>query len=113
MMNATPGPSKSKILDDALLASSVSCIQEGHSVLFKLPNGDCKYAKVEKNLYAQRILWGYELNVMYRPISLGKYGTFNSSTLVDQPYGLTYEIINKKLRVLPPKTVHEIGMVSY
>lgn len=32
-----------------------------------------------------------------------------SGALLGQPYGLTYEIIDKKLKVLPPKSMEELG----
>ena len=47
---------------------------------------------------------------MYRAINLGKFGSFPASELVGQPFGLTYEIVGKKLKVLPPRPMQEVGM---
>ena len=49
------------------------------------------------------------LTSVYRTINLGKYGSFPTSELVGQPYGLTYEIVDKKLKVLPPRPMQEVG----
>ncbi|EJD03817.1 Gcd10p-domain-containing protein [Fomitiporia mediterranea MF3/22] len=67
-------------------------IREGHSVLFLLPSGEYKSVKLGKN----------------STTSFGKYGSFNSSALMGQPYGLSYEIIDKKLKILPPKSMNEL-----
>jgi hypothetical protein len=32
-----------------------------------------------------------------------------ADTLVNQPYGLTYEIVNKTINVIPPPAVEELG----
>ena len=42
-------------------------------------------------------------------VNLGKAGIFPTDELIGQPYGLTYEISDKKLHVLPPRTLEEIG----
>lgn len=47
---------------------------------------------------------------MYSTINLGKFGSFYSSELIGQPYGLTYDISEKKLKVVPPRTFQEVGM---
>ncbi|KLO15041.1 Gcd10p-domain-containing protein [Schizopora paradoxa] len=69
-----------------------SRIQDGHNVLFRLPSGELKSMKITGNA----------------TISFGKYGSFNSSELVGQPYGLTYEVVDKKLKALPPKAMDEL-----
>ncbi|KAL5534101.1 hypothetical protein ACEPAG_562 [Sanghuangporus baumii] len=71
---------------------SRSFIQEGHSVLLQLPSGEIRNVKLGKNT----------------TISFGKYGSFNSSALIGQPYGLAYEIVEKKLKILPPKSMNEL-----
>ena len=96
-----PGPSSSR-----------SHIQQGHNVLFLLPSGEIKSVRVGKNRLAfSSICSSLPLNlfVLFSTISFGKYGSFNSDALVGQPYGLTYDIIDKKLKVLPPKTMDELG----
>ncbi|PPQ67924.1 hypothetical protein CVT25_000336 [Psilocybe cyanescens] len=68
-----------------------SGIQSGDQVLVRLPNGEVKSIKVEKNASAV----------------IGKFGSFLANELIGQPYGLNYEIVDKKLRHLPPRTLEE------
>ena len=42
-------------------------------------------------------------------ISFGKFGSFNSEQIIGQPYGLTYDIVGKELKVQPPKAMDELG----
>lgn len=42
-------------------------------------------------------------------INVGKFGSFLADALVGQPYGLTYEIANKTINVIPPPAVEELG----
>jgi tRNA (adenine58-N1)-methyltransferase non-catalytic subunit len=42
-------------------------------------------------------------------VNLGKFGSFLADELVNQPYGLTYEVVNKTISVIPPPAVHELG----
>jgi len=44
-----------------------------------------------------------------RTITIGKPGSFYANELIHQPYGLTYEIVDKKLVVVPPRTLQEVG----
>ncbi|TDL28112.1 Gcd10p-domain-containing protein [Rickenella mellea] len=67
-------------------------IQAGHIVLIRLPSGEIKNVSLTKD----------------SNISLGKFGSFDSNALIGQPYGLSYEIIGKNLKVLPPKTIQEL-----
>ncbi|OCH89722.1 Gcd10p-domain-containing protein [Obba rivulosa] len=67
-------------------------IQVGSSLLIKVPNGDVRPMKVEQN----------------GTINLGKFGAFYASELVGQPYGLTYEIVDKRLKVVPPRSIQEV-----
>lgn len=69
-----------------------SGIQSGDLVLFRLPKGDFKSVKVEK-----------DTNVI-----IGKFGSFPANELIGQSYGFTYEIVDKKLKYLPPKTLDEV-----
>jgi tRNA (adenine-N(1)-)-methyltransferase non-catalytic subunit len=41
-------------------------------------------------------------------VNLGKFGSFLADTLVDQPYGLTYEVNNKRVNVIPPLPIQEL-----
>jgi tRNA (adenine-N(1)-)-methyltransferase non-catalytic subunit len=42
-------------------------------------------------------------------VNLGKFGSFMADALVNQPYGLTYDIVNKTINVIPPPAVEELG----
>jgi tRNA (adenine-N(1)-)-methyltransferase non-catalytic subunit len=42
-------------------------------------------------------------------VNLGKFGSFLADALVNQPYGLTYEVVDKTISVIPPPAVEEIG----
>lgn len=68
-------------------------IQQGDFVLLKLPNGDVRSVKVDKDT----------------TITLGRVGSFHANDLIDQPYGLAYEIVDKKLKILPPRSLDEVG----
>ncbi|KAH9897769.1 Gcd10p-domain-containing protein [Cubamyces lactineus] len=67
-------------------------IQPGHTLLIRIPSGDIRSIKLEKDA----------------TVNLGKFGSFYANELVGQPFGLTYEIINKKLKVLPPRPMQEV-----
>ncbi|THH29061.1 hypothetical protein EUX98_g5127 [Antrodiella citrinella] len=67
-------------------------IQVGDTVLLRTPSGDYKTLKLEKD----------------STINLGKFGSFFTNDLVGQPYGLTYDITDKKLSVIPPKGLQEV-----
>ena len=47
----------------------------------------------------------------FSTVSFGKYGTFDADELIGQPYGLSYDILDKKLKALPPKSMQEVGML--
>ncbi|KAI0695606.1 Gcd10p-domain-containing protein [Cytidiella melzeri] len=86
-MDAGEGPSKS-----AMVSMTEQVIQIGHTVLCKLPNGEIRTHKLEQN----------------GTVSLGKYGSFRVSDLEGQPYGLTYDIVDRNLKVVPPRTIVEV-----
>ncbi|KAF9225523.1 Gcd10p-domain-containing protein [Gyrodon lividus] len=67
-------------------------ISFGHMVLFRLPNGEVRSIKVDKDSI----------------ISLGRVGSFFAHELTGQPYGFAYEIHEKKLKQLPPRTMEDI-----
>lgn len=46
-------------------------------------------------------------------INLGKYGSFHANDLVGEPYGLTYDIVERQLKVVPPRTIQEVGMILH
>ncbi|KAI0004192.1 Gcd10p-domain-containing protein [Russula compacta] len=67
-------------------------IHAGDTIILRLPTGDMKSCKLEPD----------------SAINLGKFGSFLANALVDQPYGLTYEIVNKTISVIPPLAVEEL-----
>ncbi|KAI0348257.1 Gcd10p-domain-containing protein [Trametopsis cervina] len=71
---------------------STQVIQAGYTVLLKLPNGDIRTQKLEKN----------------GTVSLGKYGSFRVNDIVGQPFGLSYDIVDRTLKVVPPRTIVEV-----
>lgn len=92
---------------------TVQTIQIGHTILLRLPSSEIRTLKLEKDACVWCILSVVQRNSFYpRNVNLGKFGTFISSDLVGQPYGLTYDIVDKKLRLAPPRTIQEVGMKS-
>ncbi|KAF8167364.1 Gcd10p family-domain-containing protein [Crassisporium funariophilum] len=67
-------------------------IQSGDQVLLRLPKGDVKCVKIDRNM----------------TVVVGKSGSFFANELIGQPYGLTYEVADKKLIYLPPRTLQEV-----
>ncbi|KAI0322994.1 Gcd10p-domain-containing protein [Amylostereum chailletii] len=67
-------------------------IHAGDTVLLRLPSGDVRSYKIEKDV----------------PVTLGRLGSFPANELIDQPYGLTHEIAGKELRVIPPRSMEDI-----
>ncbi|KAL6303984.1 Gcd10p-domain-containing protein [Sparassis latifolia] len=67
-------------------------IQAGNTVLLRLPSSEIKTLKLEKD----------------STVTLGKFGSFHSNELIGQPFGLTYDIVDKKLKVIPPRTMQEV-----
>ncbi|KZP25277.1 Gcd10p-domain-containing protein, partial [Athelia psychrophila] len=67
-------------------------IQSGNNVLMRTPNGDVKSQKIEKDA----------------TVVLGRLGSFLADDLIGQPFGLAYEIVDKRLKVMPPRTLEEV-----
>ncbi|KAF8665349.1 hypothetical protein AX16_000368 [Volvariella volvacea WC 439] len=61
-------------------------------VLLRLPSGEVRASKVARNT----------------TISLGRVGSFHANELLGELYGLTYEMVDKKLHVLPSRTLQEV-----
>ncbi|KAF7303222.1 hypothetical protein MKEN_01286000 [Mycena kentingensis (nom. inval.)] len=70
-------------------------IKSGDTILLRLPNENAKNIKIEKDC----------------TVSLGRVGSFFANELIGQPYGRTYDIVNKKLTLLPPRTLAEVGQL--
>lgn len=45
----------------------------------------------------------------FRTAVIPKFGSFFCNDLIGQPYGLSYEIVGKNLKLLPPPTLQEVG----
>lgn len=84
-MDSLEGSSKGAIAPD-------QTIQAGHTILLKLPSGDIRPHKLEKDT----------------TVNLGKFGSFHANDLIGQPYGLTYDIVDKSLKVVPPRPIQEV-----
>ncbi|KAF8078954.1 Gcd10p family-domain-containing protein [Lyophyllum atratum] len=74
------------------LESRECTIESGNLVLLRIPNGDVKGVKIEKD----------------STVTVGRLGSFYVNELIDQPYGLTYEMVDKKLKVVPPRSIQEV-----
>ncbi|KAF7347586.1 tRNA (Adenine(58)-N(1))-methyltransferase non-catalytic subunit TRM6 [Mycena venus] len=67
-------------------------IQSGSTILLRLPNGDAKAVKIDKD----------------STVSLGRLGAFYANGLINEPFGRTYDIVEKKLTLIPPRTLAEV-----
>ncbi|KAI0828876.1 Gcd10p-domain-containing protein [Trametes gibbosa] len=67
-------------------------IQAGHTLLIKIPSGDIRSIKLEQDA----------------TVSLGKFGSFHANELLGQPFGLTYEIVDKRLNALPSRPMQDV-----
>lgn len=47
--------------------------------------------------------------IVHRVAVIPKFGSFYCNDLIGQPYGLSYEIVDKNLHLLPPPTLQEVG----
>lgn len=84
-------------------------IQAGDNVLVQLPNGDIRSVKVDPNSCASRSFSYANHLPNFRTATINKFGSFHANELIDQSYGITYEIQGKKLKALPPRTLQEVG----
>ncbi|EGO01679.1 hypothetical protein SERLA73DRAFT_177104 [Serpula lacrymans var. lacrymans S7.3] len=67
-------------------------IRDGDTVMLQLLNGEIRSMKVQKD----------------SNITLGRIGSFPGVHLLGQTYGLTYEIVEKELKVIPPRTLQDV-----
>ncbi|KAK1234828.1 tRNA (adenine(58)-N(1))-methyltransferase non-catalytic subunit trm6 [Marasmius sp. AFHP31] len=86
-MNTNGEPSTSNLENTPL-----PTIQHGDYVLIRQPNGDVRSVKIERDSTLQ----------------VGRVGSFHANELIGQPYGITYDIVEKKLKVIPPRTLEEV-----
>ncbi|KAJ1302812.1 hypothetical protein OPQ81_003118 [Rhizoctonia solani] len=71
-------------------------IRPGDNVILRLPNSELKLVKIPEGDGKG-------------DIKLGKYGIFRSEQLLGHPFGLSYEIVDKKeLKVVPHKAIEDI-----
>ncbi|KAJ7193316.1 Gcd10p family-domain-containing protein, partial [Mycena pura] len=67
-------------------------IKSGNTILLRLPNGAAKAIKVDKD----------------STVSLGRLGGFYANELINEPFGRTYDIVDKKLKLMPTRTLEEV-----
>jgi tRNA (adenine-N(1)-)-methyltransferase non-catalytic subunit len=84
-------------------------IQSGDNILLRLPNGDTKAIKIEKNSCVPFVFFCFHVLIFLSTVSLGKLGGFHANELIDEPYGRTYDIVDKKLKLVPPCSLEELG----
>ena len=87
-------------------------VRPGNTVLLRTPNGDVRCLKAEpadSPCVQFHPFVALELNATSSLLSLGKLGSFHASELIDQPYGLTFEIIDKNLAIVPPPALEDVG----
>ncbi|PQE24799.1 hypothetical protein CJF31_00008043 [Rutstroemia sp. NJR-2017a BVV2] len=87
-------------------------------VVLRLPSDTLKALQVIPNMYDVQPfklkLWMPTCtDFLCRQISIGKYGTFPSNLIIDRPYNLTYELLDKQqghkysdLRIVPASELH-------
>jgi tRNA (adenine-N(1)-)-methyltransferase non-catalytic subunit len=90
-------------------------IHAADTILLRLPTGDIKSFKLEADSYVVAFELSHSLkdSPQNRTVSLGKVGSFPADALVNQPYGLTYEVVNKTISVIPPPAVEELGKSNF
>ncbi|KAJ4002289.1 Gcd10p family-domain-containing protein [Lentinula boryana] len=71
---------------------SILKIQSGHNVLVRQPNGDVRSIKIDRD----------------STVVVGRLGSFHANELIGHPYGFSYEMVNKQLKVLPVRTLEEV-----
>ena len=93
------------------LNSTDQTIELGHTILLRVPSGDIRTVKLEKDSYVNRLYYSCQLltHLSSRNINLGRFGTFFSNELIGEPYGRSYDIEAKKLKLAPPKVIQEVG----
>ncbi|KAJ6520121.1 Gcd10p-domain-containing protein [Mycena sanguinolenta] len=69
-----------------------STIQPGSTIILRLPNGDPKGVKIDKG----------------STVSLGRFGVFHANELINEPFGRSYDIVDKKLILIPPRNLAEV-----
>lgn len=84
VMINTPNP------PDSLLYNRT--IKPGHTVLFRLPSGDTRSLVIKAD----------------QEVNFGKFGKFNTNSILGHPLGLEYELVGEELKVVPPKPLEEL-----
>lgn len=87
-------------------------IEAGDSVLIRLPNAEVRSVKINKNSWVLQFSNQALTLTSLRTIPLGRFGSFHANELIGQPYGLTYELVEKKLKAIPPRSIQEVGMTD-
>ncbi|KAJ3772417.1 Gcd10p family-domain-containing protein [Lentinula raphanica] len=85
-MSDLPSPHTSNVNENSVN------IQSGHNVLVRQPNGDVRSIKIDRD----------------STVAVGRLGSFYANELIGQPYGFSYEMVNKHLNILPVRTLEEV-----
>ncbi|KAJ3837341.1 Gcd10p family-domain-containing protein [Lentinula raphanica] len=85
-MSDLPSPHTSNVNENS------ANIQSGHNVLVRQPNGDVRSIKIDRD----------------STVAVGRLGSFYANDLIGQPYGFSYEMVNKHLNILPVRTLEEV-----
>jgi tRNA (adenine-N(1)-)-methyltransferase non-catalytic subunit len=113
-MDILPLPSTSTSVSGNEETSSK--IQSGHNVLVRQPNGDVRGIKLARDscvFSTVQSICSTQQNISDlcpRTVAVGRIGSFYANELIGQPYGFSYEMIDKKLKILPVRTLEEVGM---
>lgn len=86
-------------------------IRAGDSLLIKLPSGTTKsFSKVKPTTSVCPLSHQPRIHSsdMRSDLHLGKFGSCKASELFGQPYGLTYEILDGKLRAVLDKSISDL-----
>lgn len=90
--------------------SKAKLIRPGDTVLLRVPNGDVRSVKVDKDSCALPTLRdSTPFDASFRTVTVGRLGAFHANELIDEPYGFTYEMDDKKLKVVRPRSIQDVG----
>lgn len=45
----------------------------------------------------------------FRTVAIGRFGSFFANELIDQAYGCTFELLDKRLKIVPARTLADVG----
>jgi tRNA (adenine-N(1)-)-methyltransferase non-catalytic subunit len=90
---------------DSSSADTYSTIQPCKNFIVQLPSENYKIVDLKPNSYFPGVLY-----LIFRTISLGKFGSFHADALIGKPFGPSWEILpNKEIRLLEREEQDEEG----